>query len=296
METTLRDLIASSGGGKAGEFVIRYGQEILLAATFFLAGLIAVKFLIAWLRKTIIPKFPESQHLISTVMKALHILLVVLIITFTLHFLGMKDIVIARLLFALGLILIGFIVLLRPYIPNLPFKVGNRIEVGGVRGKVISTTFSHTQLWTREGKTLFIPNKLLMQTVINNFHFTPSRRVKVNVTIGYKDDLLKAKEVLKEIMESDPRVKEKPAPAVYVDELGDYGVKMFVTCWVENLKYLRVRSDMTERVKLRFDEEGISIPFPQLDVHMDDGPKDFGAQSIMKEHVKLRTKARQDRN
>jgi small conductance mechanosensitive channel len=277
MESKLHDLIASSGGEKAGEFVIKYGQEILIAATLFLLGLIAVKVLLAWMRNTLLPKFTENHHLISTLISALRILLIALVITLTLHFLGMKDLVIARLLFAIALVVIGFIVLLRPYIPTLPFKIGNRIEVGGLRGKVEAISFSHTRLRTREGKTLFIPNKLLLATIINNFHFTPTRRVLVKVSIGYKDDLLKAKQLLKEIMESDSRVREKPAPNVYVMELGDNGVLLYAVCWVENLKYLRVRSDMTERVKLRFDEEGITIPFPQLDVHMDGDPKDPGS-------------------
>ena len=135
METKLHDLVASSGGEKAGEFVIKYGQEILIAATLFLLGLIAVKFLLAWMRNTLLPKFTENHHLISTLISALRILLIALVISLTLHFLGMKDLVIARLLFAIALVVIGFIVLLRPYIPTLPFKIGNRIEVGGSEAK-----------------------------------------------------------------------------------------------------------------------------------------------------------------
>ena len=254
-------------GRSAGDFVIQYGQEILIAAVLFLVGLIAVKFLLAWLRKTL-PKFTENQYLISMVITALNILLIVLVISFTLHFLGMRDLVIWRLLIAIALVVIGFIVLLRPYIPTLPFKTGNTIEIGGLIGKVEAMTFTHTRMKTFDGKTLFIPNQMLYKTIVNNFHFTPTRRVRVKVTIGYKDDLLKAKKVLKEIMESDPRVLKKPAPAVYVMELEDNGVNLSARCWVENAKYLRVLSDVTEKVKLRFDEEKITIPYPQRDVHL----------------------------
>jgi small conductance mechanosensitive channel len=112
---------------------------------------------------------------------------------------------------------------------------------------------------------------MFFKTIINNFHFTSTRRVRVKVTIGYKDDLLKAKKVLKEIMENHPNVQKKPSPSVYVMELGDNGVSLSARCWVENVKYLRVLSDVTEKVKLRFEEEGISIPFPQVDVHMEGG-------------------------
>ena len=196
----------------------------------------------------------------------------VVVITAALHFLGMRGLVIWRLLIAIALIAIGFVVLLRPYIPTLPFKIGNTVEIGGLIGKVEAMTFTYTRVKTFEGKTLFIPNQMLFKTVINNFHYTPTRRVRVKVCIGYKDDLLKAKKVLKEIMESDPGCSRSPSPAVYVMELGDNGVNLSARCWVENAKYLRVLSDVTEKVKLRFDEEKISMVYPQLDVHLDGGP------------------------
>lgn len=271
METRLRDLAASSDWRKAGDFTVQYGQEILLAALFILIGLIAVKFLMAWLRKTL-PRLTENQYLISTGITGLNILLGVVVISFSLYFLGMRALVIWRLLLAAALIAIAFVVLLRPYIPTLPFKIGNTVEIGGLIGKVEAMTFNYTRMKMFDGKTLFIPNQMLFKTIISNFHFTPTRRVRVKVSIGYKDDLLKAKKVLKEIMESDSRVLKKPAPAVYVMELGDHGVNLSARCWVENAKYLRALSDITEKVKLRFDEEKITIVYPQLDVHVDGGP------------------------
>ncbi len=272
MEPKLRELAAGTDWKRAGDFTVQYGQEILLAALLMLVGLIAVKFLLAWVRKTL-PKYTENQFLISTGVTALNVLLTVLVITLALHFIGMRGLVIWRLLIAVALVAIGFVVLLRPYIPTLPFKIGNTVEIGGVIGKVEAMTFNYTRLKTFEGKTLFIPNQMLFKTIVNNFHYTPTRRVRVKVTIGYKDDLLKAKKVLKEIMEAHANVLKKPAPAVYVMELGDNGVLLSARCWVENAKYLRVLSDVTEKVKLRFDAEGISIPFPQLDLHMDDGSR-----------------------
>jgi small conductance mechanosensitive channel len=268
METKLRELEQFSSMRETGDFIVRYGGEILIAAVLFLIGLIAVKLLIAWLRKTL-PRFTENQYLISTALTALNIILIVAVISFALHFLGMKDLVIRRLLVAVTLVVVGFIVLLKPYIPTLPFKIGNAIEIEGLIGKVEAMTFTHTRMKTFDGKTLFIPNQMLYKTIVNNFHFTPTRRVRLKLTIGYDDDLLKAKKVLKEIMESDPRVLKKPAPAVYVMELGDNGINLSARCWVENAKYLRVLSDVTEKVKLRFDEEGISFPYPQRDVHLD---------------------------
>jgi small conductance mechanosensitive channel len=270
METKLRDVAALSDWRKAGDFIIQQGQEILIAAAIFLVALIAVKFLIAYLRKTL-PRYFENQYLVSTVITSLNILLIVLVIAISLHYLGVQDLVIRRLLVAIALVAVGFIVLLKPFIPTLPFKTGNTIEIEGLIGKVEAMTFAHTRMKTFDGKTLFIPNQMLYKSIVNNFNFTPTRRVRVKVGIGYKDDILKAKQVLKEIMESDPRVLKKPAPAVYVMELGENSVNLSARCWVENAKYLRVLSDTTEKVKLRFDEEGISIPYPQRDVHVDGG-------------------------
>ncbi len=263
----LEHLATGTQWREVGDFVIQYGQEILLAALLFLMGLILVKLFLAWLRKTL-PKYTENQYLISVVMTGLNILLIVLVLSLTLHFLGIRTLVIWRFLVAVALVAIGFIVLLRPYIPTLPFKIGNTIEINKVIGKVEAITITYTRVKTFDGKTLFIPNQMLFKTIINNFHFTPTRRVRVKVSIGYKDDLLKAKKVMKEVMESHPHVQKKPAPSVYVMELGDNGVNLSARCWVENSKYLKVKTDVTEKVKLRFDEEGISIPFPQRDVHL----------------------------
>lgn len=284
METQLRDLEQFTDLRKTGDFIIQYGQEILIASAIFLVALILVKFLVAWLRKTL-PKYIENQYLVSMVITALNIFLIVLVVTFSLHYLGMRDLVIRRLLIAIALVATGFIVLLKPYIPTLPFKIGNTVEIGGVIGKVEAMTFNYTRMKTFDGKTLFIPNQMLFKTVINNFHYTPTRRVRVKVVIGYKDDLLKAKKLLKEIMESDPRVLKKPAPAVYVMALEDNGVYLSGRCWVENPKYLRVLSDVTEKVKLRFDQEKITMVHPQLDVHFDSETTGLTFQDVGKEPV-----------
>jgi small conductance mechanosensitive channel len=267
MEITLRDLVRDTSFGRAGDFVVQYGQHILIAAAIFLLGLIAVKFLLVWLKKTLL-KYTENQHLVSMVITAINIALIVLVLSLALHFLGMRDIVVRRLLVAATLVVISFVVLLKPYIPNLPFKIGNTVEIGGILGKVEAITFTYTRLKTFDGKTLFVPNQMLFKSVINNYHFTPTRRVRVKVTIGYKEDLVKAKEVIKQLMTDDERVLKKPAPAVSVIDLGDNGVELSARCWVNNLKYFAVWTGLMEKVKLAFDKEGITIPFPQRDVHL----------------------------
>jgi small conductance mechanosensitive channel len=186
-------------------------------------------------------------------------------------------IIIRRILLAAILTAVGLIVIFRPYIPSLPYKVGNTIEVGGLIGKVEATTFLNTRLKTFDGKTLFIPNRMIINDIVNNYHFTPNRQVRINVTISYRDDVQKVKEVLERILLDEARILEKPVPRVYVTNLGENGVELSARGWVENKKYLRARSDLLEKTKMRFDEEGITIAFPQRGVHLHESHMAFSS-------------------
>ncbi|MBA7662533.1 Small-conductance mechanosensitive channel [subsurface metagenome] len=113
-----------------------------------------------------------------------------------------------------------------------------------------------------------MPNSKVLNDYVINYHFTKTRRIKVDVGIRYDQDLLKAKQVLETIMIEDPRVLLKPArPTVYVLNMADSCVQLGGRCWVDNVKYWTTRCELIEKTKLRFDQEGITIAFPQLDVH-----------------------------
>jgi small conductance mechanosensitive channel len=199
---------------------------------------------------------------------SLHLTLVVVVVAQALHYVGVEPIIIRRTFVTIILAAVGLIVLFRPYIPTLPFKVGNTIKTGDLFGKVEATTFLNTRLRTLEGLTIFVPNRKILDDYLINYHFTPTRRVKVNVGIAYDQDILKAKQIMEAIMIADPRVKTKPRPVVYVLELADSCVTLGGRCWVDNLKYWVTKCELTEKVKLRFDQEGIIIAFPQRDVHL----------------------------
>lgn len=113
----------------------------------------------------------------------------------------------------------GVIAVFRPLIPTLPFKVGNTVKAGELLGKVEATTVLNTRLRTFDGKTVFVPNRKILNDDIINYHFTPSRRFTVKVNIKYDQDLMKAKQVLEAIMIEDPRVLAKPRPVVYLMSL-----------------------------------------------------------------------------
>ena len=159
--------------------------------------------------------------------------------------------------FAAGVLLIIF----------RPFKEGDFVEVAGTSGIVEHIAIFNTILRSGDNRELTVPNGQIYTDTIVNYSKRPTRRVDMVFGIGYDDDLLKAKQVLLSILEADERILKDPAPVVAVSELADSSVNFIVRPWVANADYWPVLWSITEQVKLRFDEEGISIPYPQLDVH-----------------------------
>lgn len=149
-----------------------------------------------------------------------------------------------------------------------PFRVGDFVTAGGMTGKVEKITIFNTILNTPDNQRLIIPNNSVTSGVITNITANPTRRVDLVAGIGYGDDIKKAKQVLEKIVAEEPRVLKEPAPTVAVSELADSSVNFIVRPWVKTEDYWSVYFDMTEKIKLTFDQEGISIPFPQQDVHL----------------------------
>jgi small conductance mechanosensitive channel len=165
------------------------------------------------------------------------------------------------------LCVIGLIIFFRPYIPSLPFKVGQTVKIKDLLGKVEATTFLNTRIRTFDGKVFFVPNKTILNDVVINYWYTPSRRMKIDIPIRYDQDLMKAKQLLESLMIEDPRVLIKPRPSVWVLDLSGGCVLIGGRCWADNLKYWQTRVDLIEKVKLRFDQEGIRISYPHIGVH-----------------------------
>lgn len=149
-----------------------------------------------------------------------------------------------------------------------PFEIGHYVEISDAFGKVTDIKIFNTVLVTREKKTVIIPNGQIISDKIVNYSKQGFIRVDMVFGIGYNDDLLKAKRILEELVTTDKRVLTEPAPRVAVLELGDSSVNFAVRPHVKIEDYWDVQLDMPERVKLRFDQEGISIPFPQRDIHL----------------------------
>ena len=149
-----------------------------------------------------------------------------------------------------------------------PFKDGDFVEAGGVTGVVEKINIFTTTMRTGDNREIIVPNGAIFGGTITNYSARDTRRVDMVFGIGYDDDLLKAKGLLERLVSEDDRILADPAPAVAMNALNDSSVDFKVRPWVKSADYWDVMSDFTEKVKLTFDAEGISIPYPQMDVHV----------------------------
>ncbi|MCC5812150.1 MAG: mechanosensitive ion channel [Ectothiorhodospiraceae bacterium] len=149
-----------------------------------------------------------------------------------------------------------------------PYRVGDYIEGGGVAGTIDEVQIFTTVLNTPDNRRVIVPNGQMMSGTITNYSSHPTRRVDLVASVSYDDDSDKVREVLRGIVDSDERVLKEPAPNIRMSAHGDSSVDWIVRPWVKAEDYWGVYWDLTERIKRRFDEEGITIPYPQRDVHL----------------------------
>ena len=149
-----------------------------------------------------------------------------------------------------------------------PFKVGDLVETSGVMGIVKEIQFFNTVIVTFQNKTVTIPNNKVRDSNIVNYSEIGVLRADVNVSVSYEDDLRQVKQLLQKMLADDPRVLADPPATVVVLDFEDSGIKMGIRPFVKTADYWTMQFDLRERIKQQFDEKGITIPYPQRDVHM----------------------------
>lgn len=149
-----------------------------------------------------------------------------------------------------------------------PFKAGDVIEAQGYTGVIEEIQIFNTIMRTLDNQRVIIPNGLLSNGCVKNLFIEPTRRVDLTFGVSYGDDILKVKALLRQILEADERVLKDPTPDVFVSAHADSSVNFLVRPWVKSEDYWPVYFGTMEAVKLAFDREGITIPFPQRDVHI----------------------------
>ena len=254
---------------------IEYGVRILGAIAIFLIGKwIAGK--ISSLLGKLMNRGNVDSTLTAFIMSIINILLMVVVVLAAVKNLGVDTTSFIAILGAAGLAIglalqgtlgnIGSGVIL---ILFRPFTVGNFISVGGESGTVESITLFNTTLLTPDNKVVLIPNGTVASGNITNYSKKTTRRVDFVFGIGYEDNLKLAKTTLQNIVDADERILKDPASFIGVGELGDSSVNFTVRVWVKAEDYWGVHFDTIEKVKLTFDEKGISIPYPQMDIHLE---------------------------
>ncbi len=253
-----------------------YGPKILAAIAIFYIGKIAAK----WIKKIVTKMMTKGKVdplIIGFTSSIVYMAMMVFVVVATLGQIGIQTTSFIAILGAAGLAIAlalqgslanfaaGFLLII-----FRPFQEGDVIEAAGVTGKVDLIQIFTTTLKTPDNKIIIIPNAKLGGDNIINYSAQKTRRVDMTVGVSYDADLKEVRNILEDIVSKDERILKDPDHLIAVGELADNSVNFFVRVWVESGDYWNVYFDANETVKLRLDEAGIGIPYPQRDVHLYD--------------------------
>lgn len=255
-------------------YVIPWGINIIFALLIYIIGKIVVGILINLFGK-VMSRSKYDDMLVDFIKAILKAVLMLFVIVAALDQLGVDTTSMVAILgaagLAIGLSLQGSLQNFASGVMLLvfkPFTRGDFIEAGGTAGVVKDIAIFSTVMTTPDNKEIIVPNGAIYGGNITNYSAKETRRVDMVVGIAYDADLKKAKDILNEMVKADERILTDPAPQVAVSELADSSVNFVVRPWVKAADFWGVKFDFTEAVKVRFDKEGIGIPFPQMDVHL----------------------------
>ena len=257
-----------------GEMGLQFGVQFLLAIVVYFVGNFIIKKALGLVELALKKKKVEvTLHkfllsILSTLLKAIQIIV----------FASMIGIQTASLIAILGAAGLAIGLALQGSLANFaggvlillfrPFKNGDAIRAQGYVGSVEEIQIFNTILKTFDNQRIIIPNALLSNGCVTNINVNGTRRVDMTFGIGYDDDIGKAKALLRSIIEADERVLKDQAVDIWVGEHGESSVNLFVRPWANAEDYWGIYFDMMEKVKVEFDKAGISIPYPQRDVHI----------------------------
>lgn len=259
---------------KLKEILAIYGLRVIAAFAILLTGIIVAKIIRAIIRK-MLKKSRADETLILFASSVSYITVLSFVIIASIGQLGVQTASFVAVLgaagLAIGLALQGSLANFAAGVLMVlfkPFKVGDYIEGGGAAGTVEEISIFSTVLKTPDNKKIIVPNARIIGDKIVNYTAKDTRRVDIIAGVSYKDDIEKVKKVLTEIIAGDDRILQEPAPTIGVIELAQSSINFAIRSWVKTPDYWNVYFSLNENIKKRFDAEGISIPFPQQDVHL----------------------------
>lgn len=259
------------------EYLAQYGFKVIGALIILLVGRWLAKFISQWIERVLI-KSRVDKTLAKFAKNLSNMVLLIFVLIAAMARLGVETAQFAIVLGAAGLAIglalqgslsnfaSGFLMII-----FRPFKVGDFIEAAGVKGTVIEIQLFNTIINTPDNIRAIIPNAQITGGNVLNYTTNGTRRVDLVIGVSYEDDLKKARTIIEGVLAQDERVLQDPKPNVAVFELGDSSVNFVVRPWVKSADYWDAYFDITSKVKLALDENGISIPYPQQDVHIKNG-------------------------
>jgi small conductance mechanosensitive channel len=258
----------------ASNVLLRWAFRIAAAILILVAGWFLTKLIIRLLERYLI-RYDVDEMLVRFIASVAHAVLLLIVAIAALGSLGVNT---TSLVALLGAATIAVGVALQDSLKNFaagvmlilfrPFKTGDFVEAANITGIVEKITTFTTILSTPDNREIIVPNGAIYADRIINYSARSTRRVDMVFGIGYDDDIRRAREIIQGILEGDERVLKTPEPVVAVSELANNSVNFAVWPWVKAEDYQAVKSDVIEKIKLAFDENGISIPYPQMDVHL----------------------------
>lgn len=256
------------------DLFIQYGVNIISALVILFIGNLIVKAVANSVSK-VLQKKKMDRAVVEFIHGLVRYLLFVIVLIAALGRLGVQTASVVAVIGAAGLA-VGLA--LQGSLSNFaagvlivafrPFKSGDYVEIGGVAGSVDSIQIFQTVLTTPDNKMVVVPNGSVIGSPITNYSRHATRRIDLMIGVSYGADLQKTKELLTKICESDERVLKDPGVQVGVHTLADSSVNFVVRPWVNTADYWNVYFDLMQAIKEGLDKEGIEIPFPQMDVHM----------------------------
>ena len=251
----------SNIGGQFGPMAVK--AAILLVIILFL-----VKYLGRFVAILLI-KYGMPERKAAYSVTGLHILVLLIGALVVLNLVGFPGAMLFRAIMIIVMVTLAIFIIAKPYIPQLPYRKGNLIQVAGAMGIVDSITIMHTCIRTLDGKIIFVPNHKVLNDQVVNSSTRPNRRLDIDFFIPYDQDVDKVKGLVGEILKEDEIVLEKPAPRVVVDKFTPEYMEMKARFWVVRKHALTGRWGLNEKIKSRFDEEGIQMASPRLEITQD---------------------------
>lgn len=256
------------------DYLIPWAVNIVFALAIFIVGRWVSKLVVGVLRGLLV-RAKLDEILIDFICSIAATVLLLFVIIAAIERLGVDTTSLIALLGAAG-IAVGLA--MKDSLSNFaagvmliifrPFRAGDYVEAGGIAGTVEKISIFNTIFRTPDNREVIVPNGQIYSNSIINYSARETRRVDLVFGVGYGDDLKRAREVILGVIAAEERILKDPEPVVAVSELGASSVDFVVRPWVNTADYWAVRWDLIEKVKLAFDANGISIPFPQRDVHL----------------------------